>query len=708
MSPIRHAVRAVLAVQLAVQSVQAAPVLTVSDSGWRTSVRSANRLSDAPTALERVPGSVRVFDRAAIARSGARSLPELLGRIAGVNAFDSNGNAFQPTLDMRGFNAQPVPATAVLMDGVRVNEPDFGQVNWQLIPLGDVERVEVLPGPASLFGRGAMAGVVSVTTRRAAAGEPFSGETGAAGGTFGRRKGWAAAQGAVKSFDWRLHLAQEKEDGWRRHSEGGVETARLKVGWRPDADSDVALSYERAADRMRQGGSITGRELATDRAQNVSKVETVSRLDMAVLEGRRALPWDLSVSGNAHFRGRREDTPQNKGRTTLSKSLSDMTARGGTLQVSRSGEALNRAYTLTAGGEAGRSVAASESFSSGFDSRTRVKDDSSALFAQAVVDLVPERLTATAGLRYDENRYDYEYLDSFTAFFRGRTAYHRTSPKFGLNYNPDPRWTYYASYAEAFRAPTALELTPLGAGKGNLLNPVQVKTYEFGLRGRPAEGWTLAASVFRGDAIDEVYFDPTVAVPVGGRNVNLPRTRRYGAEESVAWEGERWDVSAGHAWTRAEFVSEIALSKAPFVANQLVTKGDSLPMVPEHKGTLEVAYKPAPGWRLSTDGLCVGTQNILGDEANQERLLPSYCVTNLGVSLERGAWSIGLRGTNVLDARYQQRAILSSLSGKAERFYVPAPGIGGGASVTWRWGGEDAAKTARRKTGGYDVVKRSF
>lgn len=704
MTPLRLVV---LAVRLAVPPLLAAPVLTVSDGAWRTPVRGANRLPDAPTSSERVAGAVVVYDRAAIARSGARSLPELLGRAAGVNMFDANGNAFQPTLDLRGFNAQPVPAVAVMVDGVRVNEPDFGQVNWQLVPLGDVERVEVLPGPATLFGRGAMSGVVNVTTRRAARDESLSAETGADYGAFQRRKGWAAAQGAVRALDWRVHLAQEREDGWRRHSEGDVKTARLKLGWRPDADSDVAVSYQRAQDRLRMGGSITGSELAQDPAQNVSKVETVSHLDMVVAEARRALPWDLSVSGNAYFRARREDTPQNKGRTSLSKSLSNMDSRGGAAQLSRSGEALDRAYTLTAGGEAGRSVAASESFSAGFDSRTRVRDTASALFAVAVWDLVPERLTATAGVRYDENRYDYEYLDSFTAFFRGRTAYHRTSPKFGLAFNPDPRWTTYASYAEAFRAPTALELTPLGAGKGHLLNPVQVKTYELGLRGKPADGWTLAAAVFRGDAIDEVYFDPTQPVPAGGRNVNLPRVRRYGAETSASWEGERWGASAGHAWTRAEFASEIALSKAPFVANQLVGKGDSLPMVPEHRGTLEVAYKPAEGWRLATDGVCVGTQNILGDEANQERLLPSYCVANLGVSLERGAWSLGLRATNITDARYSSRAILSSLGGKAERFYVPAPGIGAGASVAYRWGAEGAAKTARRRVSAFDVVRRS-
>lgn len=700
----RHRIVVAVILAVAVSSAHAAPVLTVVSEGWRAPVLSANRLPDAPATQDRVPGAVSIITAPAIARSGARSLPELLGRMAGVNLFDQNGNAFQPMLDMRGFNATPVPATAVLVDGVRVNEPDFGQINWQLIPLGDVERVEVLPGAATMFGRGALAGVVSITTRRAARGDGVSVETGASYGAFQSRKGWAAAQGTARAFDWRVHMAQEREDGWRHHSEGDIKTARLKVGWRPDTSTDLALSYERAADRLRMGGSIIGSELAVDRTQNVSKVETVSRLDMVVAEARRALPWDLSLSANAHFRGRREDTPQNRGRTSLSKSLSNMTSRGGTVQLSRAGEAFERAYSLTAGGEGGRSAAASESFSAGFNSRSLVTDNPSAFYTQASVDLVAERLTATAGFRYDETHYEYEYLDSFTAFFKGRTAYHRSSPKFGLNFNPNPRWTLYTSYAEAFRAPTALELTPLGAGKGQLLNPVQVKTYEAGVRGKPAEEWTLAAAVFRGDAIDDIYFDPTVPVPVGGRNVNLPRTRRYGAEESVAWEGERWEARAGHAWTRAEFASEIALSKPPFVANQLVNKGDSLPMVPEHKGTLEIAFKPAPGWRLSSDGICVGTQNIVGDEANLERLLPSYCVANLGASLQRGAWSFGLRGTNIMDARYQSRAILASLAGRAERFYVPAPGMGFNASLTWRWGTE-TAKTARRHVDALELAR---
>ena len=114
-------------------------------------VSGASRLPTPSYDSSRVAGQVRVLDRAAIEASGARTIQELLVRQPGVVLFDEIGNDYQQTLDMRGFNATPIPTTIVLVDGVRVNEQDFGTINWQLIPLSEVERVEILPGPQTLL-----------------------------------------------------------------------------------------------------------------------------------------------------------------------------------------------------------------------------------------------------------------------------------------------------------------------------------------------------------------------------------------------------------------------------------------------------------------------------------------------------------------------------------------------------------------------------
>ena len=89
--------------------------------------------------------------------------------------FDGVGNEFQQTVDMRGFNAQPVTATSVFVDGVRVNEPDFNTINFDLIPIEDIERIEILPGTATVFGRNALAGVINITTKRGRKDRPHIG-----------------------------------------------------------------------------------------------------------------------------------------------------------------------------------------------------------------------------------------------------------------------------------------------------------------------------------------------------------------------------------------------------------------------------------------------------------------------------------------------------------------------------------------------------
>src|SRR3972149_3417965 len=87
----------------------------------------------------------------------------------GIVVFDQVGNSFQPTVDLRGFNAQPVPSISVFVDGVRVNQPDFNQTNFDLVPLEDVERIEILPGAAAPFGKNALSGVINIITKRGGA-----------------------------------------------------------------------------------------------------------------------------------------------------------------------------------------------------------------------------------------------------------------------------------------------------------------------------------------------------------------------------------------------------------------------------------------------------------------------------------------------------------------------------------------------------------
>jgi iron complex outermembrane receptor protein len=660
--------------------------LSASPEPFPREVLGAQRLAGAPQDESRVPGRVIVLTREDIRTSGARTLPELLSAQAGVNAFDSVGNSFQPTLDLRGFNASPVPATAVVVDGVRVNESDLGQVEWQLIDLETVERVEIHPGPSTLYGKNALAGVIHVTTRR---GEPgLSAESGAGWGSFRRRKEWAQASGGARKFDFLVSASKEDDGGYRSNSDADVESLFVKAGYRGEEGSEAVCSLTHVDDRLRQPGSLTEEEAARDPARNVSMVDTVSRLDMLALNQRQALPGGFSISANAFLRRRREETPLNKGRSSVSRFLADMKSQGAAAQLNRDSDLFGGRNAAAAGIEISRQDSDSESSGSfgsfPFQSSSFVRDESMGLFATDAHDLIAERLVLTLGLRYDQSRIRYD--DRTTPSNSGVRFFNRTNPRAGLNLNGEG-WGGYLQYSEAYRIPTVDEVLMTGPFSGGALKPVKARNVELGASADLPGAARLRASVFQEDVQDDIYpvFDPALGY---GSNINVDRTRRAGAEwEACAGMGRVIEARVGHAFIRSSFQSPMTLDKAPFGNTQEVRKGDRLPMAPEHRVSARLTLRPAEGWSATAQGLCVSGQTLFGDEADAEPPLPAYCTLDLGGSFERRGLRLFVKGSNVLDRRYASRGILSTdpASWSAARFVVPASGASVFAGASFRF-----------------------
>jgi vitamin B12 transporter len=107
---------------------------------------------------------VTVIGRDEIARSGVQSLAELLQRQPGTEIVQNGGPGSVSGVFLRGANSQQ---TLVLVDGVRVAAATTGATTLSAIPLDQIERIEVLRGPASsLYGADAIGGVIQVFTRR--------------------------------------------------------------------------------------------------------------------------------------------------------------------------------------------------------------------------------------------------------------------------------------------------------------------------------------------------------------------------------------------------------------------------------------------------------------------------------------------------------------------------------------------------------------
>jgi vitamin B12 transporter len=107
--------------------------------------------------------TVTVLTREDIERSHAPDLPTLLRGIAGVDVARTGGEGQQTAVFLRGANANQA---LVLIDGIRVSSANTGAFAWEHLPLGQVERIEIVRGPrAAWHGSDAIGGVVQVFTR---------------------------------------------------------------------------------------------------------------------------------------------------------------------------------------------------------------------------------------------------------------------------------------------------------------------------------------------------------------------------------------------------------------------------------------------------------------------------------------------------------------------------------------------------------------
>lgn len=667
-----------------------------ADPAALSQVRGGARLADRPLDLSRTPGAVSVITASDISRSGARTLSEVISRELGVVQYDEIGNSFQTVTDLRGFNASPTPATAVMVDGVRVNEASFGQVNYHLIPLETIERIEIHRGPSTLSGKNAMAGAIHITTKRAK--NDTVAETGLSYGSHNRRKGYVQIGGGASGFDYHLSASQERDSGYRRHSQATLDTVSLKLGRRYGDESDITMSYTRVDDRLEQPGSLTGAEIAFDRAQNVSETTYDSVMDFLTVNQRQALPGDFSLALSGHLRERQEHAPLQRGRSSVSEYLTKQKTRGLTGQLSREDYLLGRGIVSIMGAESVENRADSKSVGSWsgwpFASHSLAMENSEGLFAQGTAELIPEALALTAGLRYEESKTS--YVDQKAPSKSGSQAFHRTSPRLGLNYNHSSGWGAYLQYAEAFRTPTVNEISSLGPFGQNALRPVQSKNHELGVRGPLSEEASFESSLFLTDVEDDIYpvFDATAGY---GKNINLERTRRMGVEWGVKTESAFYEASLKHAFTRSTFETDFSLDKAPWPAVQRVEKGDRIPLVPEHRLILAAALKPAAGLRLTAGALCNDSSRLIGDESNVEQKLPAFCTLDAGASYERAGWRVYLNTANMLDHRYKTRGILATnpANSRKDAFFVPAPGFSVTAGVSYRFAtGAVSEKTA--------------
>lgn len=114
------------------------------------------------------PGSVTVINRKEIEEKSGDNIVDLIRGTTGIS-LQGIGTAGRKSLSLRGMNGNH---TLILVDGKRLpstNDTIGPNTDYQYdwIPTGNIERIEVVRGPMSvLYGADALGGVVNVITRK--------------------------------------------------------------------------------------------------------------------------------------------------------------------------------------------------------------------------------------------------------------------------------------------------------------------------------------------------------------------------------------------------------------------------------------------------------------------------------------------------------------------------------------------------------------
>ena len=129
-----------------------------------------------PLRVNEALADVDVIDRDELANAGQSTLIEVLSRHPGIQVTSSGGPGASVSVFIRGANSTH---TLVLVDGIRFGAATSGQPALESIPPSQIERIEILRGPASsLYGSDAIGGVIQIFTRKGSGrteGEVFAG-----------------------------------------------------------------------------------------------------------------------------------------------------------------------------------------------------------------------------------------------------------------------------------------------------------------------------------------------------------------------------------------------------------------------------------------------------------------------------------------------------------------------------------------------------
>ncbi len=591
-----------------------------------TASRQAERLKD-------VPASASVVTAAQIKDTPAQGLDDTLRLVPGMNLTMIGPDVGHPTAYNEGMRGLPTTETRflVLMDGVPVNDPFFGYIQWNRIPLDNIERVEIVRGGGSpLWGNTAMGGVINVITRAPSSNEL---DVDAAGGSYGSYR--TSAYGAYRvsdQFALSLNTAFSGTAGYQTTPASwtsyGSTTLRSpvytptsfnarNVGARADLEptSDLTGFF---VFNYHSNDQVLSTPIGLDSQQTLTYSGQVKKTfgNGGSLTATAFHDDSHFVTNNPHLLSFTTEYNSNVHTTPV-------TDTGGSLTWSQDLPTILKSYSLGVDvHQISGNDYANYYLPSGALAVPTIVGGGKQLFVGgfAQVRLEPiKRLEIVGSVRYQYYR-SYDGIDTFPPAIAAIPASSKTStdPRVNVRYPLNDSFALRGAYYQSFRAPTLDQLyrtyadTTAGIFEGNpFLKPETLEGGEVGLDfNRPGfrsqltfYSTTITNLITQRNLVPSEYpstlgvvcgYDATTyAYLTCTRDINAASALARGVEFEADWDvGKGVTAGLAYTYTDSHYTSD---------PEDPTAVGERLEGVPMHNVSGRVAYQAPAGWRIATD-----------------------------------------------------------------------------------------------------------
>jgi iron complex outermembrane recepter protein len=632
------------------------------ESGYRAKNSATATKTDTP--LRDIPQSIQVIPKEVLQDQAIIRIGDAVQNVSGVN-YQGGYQGFSERFVIRGFSN----FGNIFRDGIRVD----GYTSY--LETSDLERIEVLKGPASvLFGDAEPGGIINLVSKQPLK-EPFYGAE-ATFGSFSTYQGSLDLSGPInasKTALYRFNGYYENSDSFRDFvgAERFFVSPKLKFALGEKTFLTLDLTYTNETRNPDDGIVAIGDRPADlprsrflgEPFQNIkSNVFTAGYL----LEHQFNDQWSINNSFRVQLANLERYFPlfdsldEDTGELSRLRYFSERQDNAYSSQTNLIGKfstgkikhklLLGFEYTkLTEDGTFGdfEPYDSINIFNPTYDGSAYPKQeienffrddsvDKYGFYLQDQIEILPN-LKLLAGGRFDIFRQTRTEQDLGEAKLEFKQTDSRFSPRFGIVYQPIEAVSLYASYTTSF-APS------FGTSRNGNLSPFKPETgrqFEIGVKADLTRSLSATLALYDLRKQNIVADDPSSSDP--NDSIQVGEQASQGIEFDISGQIlPGWKVIASYAYTNA-FISKDTTG----------LEGQQKDNVPRNTASLWTSYEIQKG-NLRGLGFGLGLYFVgerFGDLDNSF-VLPGYIRTDAALFYKRDNWRIGLNVRNLFDQRY--------------------------------------------------------